>query len=75
MGKNNKLNILFLPGWYPSEKKPIYGIFVKEHAKAVSLYNDLVVLYNERGHRKCKRLWEVFSDQKEDGIGYFPSSV
>jgi glycosyltransferase involved in cell wall biosynthesis len=68
MFKSDRLKILFLPGWYPTAKNKIYGIFVQEHAKAVSLYDDLVVLYNERGDRDCKRLWEVISDQKEDGI-------
>jgi glycosyltransferase involved in cell wall biosynthesis len=68
MSKSDKLKILFVPGWYPTAKDKIYGIFVKEHAKAVSLYDDVVVLYNERGDRKYRRLWEVFSDQKEDGI-------
>jgi glycosyltransferase involved in cell wall biosynthesis len=68
MIKSDRLKILFLPGWYPTAKNKIYGIFVKEHAKAVSLYDDLVVLYNERGDKNSKRLWEVISDQKEDGI-------
>ena len=68
MSKNDKLNILFLPGWYPSEKNPIYGIFVREHAVAASLYDDVIVLYNEREDKKCKQSWEVFSDQKEEGI-------
>jgi glycosyltransferase involved in cell wall biosynthesis len=66
-GEKN-LKILFLPGWYPTAKDKIYGIFVKEHAKAASLYDDVVVLYNERGDKKCKQIWEVFSDQKEEGV-------
>ena len=62
------LKILFLPGLYPSEKNIIYGIFIREHAIAASLYDDVIVLYSERGDKKCKQLWEVFSDQKEEGI-------
>ena len=42
---SQRLKILFLPSWYPSEKNPVSGIFIKEHAKAASLYNDIVVLY------------------------------
>lgn len=68
MSAKKKLKILFLPGWYPSEKNEVYGIFIREHAKAVSLYDDVVVLYNEGGDRKFKRLWKVFSDKKEEGI-------
>lgn len=40
-----RLKILFLPAWYPSENSPLAGIFVQEHAKAASLYHDIVVLY------------------------------
>ncbi len=40
-----QLKILFLPAWYPSEHSPLAGIFVKEHAKAASLYHDIIVLY------------------------------
>lgn len=68
MSAKKDLKILFLPGWYPSEKNLIYGIFVREHAIAASLYDDVIVLYNERGDKKCKQLWKVFSDQKEEGI-------
>jgi len=37
--------VLFLPSWYPNEKDPIQGIFIREHAKAASLYADVVVLF------------------------------
>ena len=40
-----RLKVLFLPTWYPSEGNPVGGIFIKEHARAASLYNDIVVLY------------------------------
>jgi glycosyltransferase involved in cell wall biosynthesis len=68
MRAKKKLKILFLPGWYPSEKNEVYGIFIREHAKAVSRYDDVIVLYNEGGDRKFKRLWKVFSDKQEEGI-------
>jgi glycosyltransferase involved in cell wall biosynthesis len=68
MNESKNLKILFLPGWYPTEKNQIYGIFVREHAKAVSLYNEVIVLYNEGSERKNDKLWKVFSDKKEEGI-------
>ena len=70
MHEEKSLKILFLPGLYPSEKNIIYGIFVKEHAIAASLYADVVVLYSERGDKKCKHLWEVISDYREEDISY-----
>jgi len=68
MKENEKLNVLFLPQWYPSEENPVGGIFVKEHAKAVSLYNDVTVLYCEGVGKDVKGLYEIISDKKEDGI-------
>jgi len=39
--------VLFLPAWYPSSDRPLFGIFVKEHAQAARLYDDVAVLYGE----------------------------
>ncbi|MFC2020397.1 glycosyltransferase family 4 protein [Chloroflexota bacterium] len=39
------MKVLFLPGSYPSEIHPISGVFIKEHAGAASLYNDIRVIY------------------------------
>jgi hypothetical protein len=40
-----RLRVLFVPAWYPSEVDSLAGIFIKQHAKAASLYNEIVVLY------------------------------
>lgn len=37
--------VLFLTRWYPLEEKPAKGLFVREHARAASLYNDVTVLH------------------------------
>lgn len=42
-----RLRVLHIAGWYPSQKNPINGIFVKEHVKATALYCDVVVLHGE----------------------------
>ena len=34
-----KLRVLHLLAWYPSEKNPVVGVFVREHVKATALYN------------------------------------
>jgi hypothetical protein len=39
--KNKRLKVLFLAALYPSEENPISGIFVKEHARAVSLFTRI----------------------------------
>lgn len=69
--KNKRLKILFLPAWYPTEENPVSGIFIKEHAKAVSLYNDVVVLFAyldpfPQPRRLC-RFYRI-SEDIEDGI-------
>jgi glycosyltransferase involved in cell wall biosynthesis len=40
-----RLRVLFLPSWYPSEDNPVVGLYIREHAKAAFLHNDIVVLY------------------------------
>lgn len=43
--RNGRHNVLFIPTWYPSAENPTAGTFVREHARAVSLYDDVTVLY------------------------------
>ena len=38
-------NILFLTQWYPTTQSPVTGIFIREHALAVSLYHQVFVLF------------------------------
>ena len=64
---NPKLKILFIAGWYPSEDNPVSGIFIKEHAKAVSIYNDVVVLHSRQSNSPAKNHLEIF-DEVEDGM-------
>jgi len=64
---NRRLKVLFIPAWYPSEDNPVNGIFVREHAKAVSLYDDVVVLYCRRASTPIKGLYEL-SEAVEEGI-------
>lgn len=63
MQRNKKLKILFLPAWYPSEKNSAAGIFIREHAKAVALYNDVTVLYSEGCDKNLKKRWSIISDK------------
>jgi glycosyltransferase involved in cell wall biosynthesis len=40
-----RLKVLFITAWYPSEEAPVRGTFVREHARAVLLFDDVVVLH------------------------------
>jgi glycosyltransferase involved in cell wall biosynthesis len=42
--------VLFLTQWYPSQKSPVNGIFIREHAHAVSQFHDVTVFYIEGLH-------------------------
>ena len=64
---NHRLKVLFIPAWYPSEDNPVNGIFVREHAKAVSLYDDVVVLYCHLAGGQVQGLYEL-SEAVEEGI-------
>ena len=39
------MRIFFLTQWYPSPKSPINGVFIREHARAISLYHQVYVVY------------------------------
>lgn len=43
--KKNKLHILFLARWYPNKTDPMFGLFVRRHAEAVALYQQVSVVY------------------------------
>ena len=42
------MRVLYLSAWYPTERDPMFGLFVQKHAEAVQrLGADVRVLYNE----------------------------
>jgi len=64
----SRLKILFLPAWYPREENPVEGIFIREHAKAALLYNDIVVLFAcPDSFPQSPKLYRISQDI-EDGI-------
>lgn len=40
-----KLNILFLPEWYPDKKDAQNGVFIEKHANAVAQHHNVTVIY------------------------------
>lgn len=61
------LKILHLAGWYPSEKNPVSGSFVKEHVEATSKFNDVIVVYSEGLDDSIDGFYRI-SDRVEEGI-------
>jgi len=63
----SRLKILFIVAWYPTKDNPVNGVFVREHAKAVLLYNDVVVLHSLGIAQSVNGLYEIL-DEMGDGI-------
>lgn len=40
-----KLHVLFFSSWYPNQKNPLLGIFVRRHAQAVALFHRVTILH------------------------------
>jgi len=51
-----RLKVLFVTSWYPSQRNRLSGIFVREQAKAARLYCDVAVLHlaGGSGHRSWR---------------------
>lgn len=54
---DQRLKVLFIPGWYPSPQRPLAGTFVREHARAVALFDDVTVLYVQGRRRRFPRFY------------------
>jgi len=51
------MNVLIVTAWYPTETNPISGIFVKEIARALSRYSNVLILHMIEG--SPKGLYEI----------------
>lgn len=65
--ERRRLRVLFLPAWYPEADNPIRGVFVREHARAAQLYDDVVVMYPEPVAGRLRGFYDI-RDDIEDGI-------
>ncbi|MGD8706109.1 MAG: glycosyltransferase [Syntrophobacterales bacterium] len=61
-----RLKVLFITAWYPTKEQPVGGVFVREHAKAVQLYDDVVVLHCAGPDPNLRRLWRMQQETDED---------
>ncbi|RMH07662.1 MAG: glycosyltransferase family 4 protein [Nitrospirae bacterium] len=51
--------VLFITAWYPLPNNPVFGTFVKEHAKAVQRFDDVVVLHCVGRDQHLPGLWRM----------------
>lgn len=59
--EHRRLKILFITPWYPSQEHPVVGVFVQEHARAVQLYDDVVVFHCQR-RDDLRKPWDVVQE-------------
>ena len=72
-----KYNILILSAWYPTDKNPFLGIFVKRHAEAIALKHNVYLLHvtvdNEMKEKEF-RIQKKQSGQLTEIIIYYGKS-
>jgi glycosyltransferase involved in cell wall biosynthesis len=65
----DRKNILFLSSWYPHKADPTLGIFIKRHAEAVHLKNNVVIIYVKSvEHQNTHFDTNIISDNGVTGI-------
>ncbi|MFC5270519.1 glycosyltransferase [Adhaeribacter terreus] len=67
MPETPRRKILFLPKWYPDRKADQNGNFIQQHARAVSGFAEVIVLYANADDFSGPNLTE-FDYKKDDGI-------
>jgi L-malate glycosyltransferase len=54
-----RLKVLFITSWYPTKEEPAKAVWVREHAKAVRLFDDAVVLHCAGSVPALKVPWRI----------------
>ncbi len=62
-----RLRVLVVPKWYPWPERPVFGIFCREHARALALRHDVVVLASLATPSPPFRIFDL-ADGQEDGL-------
>jgi glycosyltransferase involved in cell wall biosynthesis len=61
------VRILVVPKWYPAPETPVFGIFCREHARALATRHEVVVLPSVATPKPDFGLYKL-TDEVEDGI-------
>jgi len=64
---SERLRVLVVPKWYPWPDRPVFGIFCREHARALATRHDVVVLASLATPRPGFPAYRL-EDSVEDGI-------
>jgi glycosyltransferase involved in cell wall biosynthesis len=64
---SERLRVLVVPKWYPWPDRPVFGLFCREHARALATRHDVVVLASLATPRPGFAAFQL-EDSVEDGI-------
>lgn len=62
------MKVLFVASWYPTKKNPNFGIFIKEHARAINTTQNEIILLAIVIHRS-KKIWSKKTTDTVDENG------
>jgi glycosyltransferase involved in cell wall biosynthesis len=62
------MRVLVVPKWYPWPEQPVFGIFCREHSRALAGRHDVVVLASQAVRRPRFRVFELSDSVEEGGI-------
>ncbi len=68
-----RLKVLFVTNWYPTHEYPTKAVWVREHAKAVRLYDDVRVLHCAGSDPHLKKLWMVQPETNDSLLEGIPT--
>jgi glycosyltransferase involved in cell wall biosynthesis len=68
------MKILFLSAWYPNKYDPMPGLFVKQHAEAVSSDHEVAVLYTHAGDDRNWSIDQRSIENIQTTIVYYPKN-
>jgi glycosyltransferase involved in cell wall biosynthesis len=64
---SERLRVLVVPKWYPWPERPVFGLFCREHARALATRHDVVVLASLATPKPGFAVFRL-EDSVEDGI-------
>jgi glycosyltransferase involved in cell wall biosynthesis len=64
---SRRLRVLVVPKWYPWPESPVFGLFCREHARALATGHDVVVLASLATRRPGFAAFRL-EDSVEDGL-------
>ncbi len=61
----DRLKVLFITNWYPTAEEPAKAVWVREHARAVRLYDEVAVLHCSASERQLRSRWIMTRENDE----------